>query len=584
MGSIEERALQQSLTTLIAALVLVLFDCAQAQEPVEPQDVPAIRRAAAEAYGARDVDTALELYAQLTTADPDLAEGWYGLSRAHEWNGDLEAAIAAGEHAQALGYLNRGRLSYRIAQLYAKSGDDERALDWLDRALAQRFDGRSGIGEDQAFASLRDNPAFRRLGGIVPATVTKREEGLVFDIDYLVEEAQRLHAGLAREAFSTAFVEQANSLKRNVPTLSDAAFYTGLMRLVAVLNDGHSAIYGPGPDSPLAISNAMLPLKFFWFAEGVYIVDGVAGMSGYAGSRVTHFGALTSEEALARLSELRGVDNDMTWKWMGPMFYLGQLELLRAVGATDSVDEITLTLVDAAGSETEQRFKAGPYEIQRKLRPSPAMTGDVPLYLADVDNNYWTRPIPERHALYLQCNQVRNDERQSIAEFAADLDTTLRTGDFDALIVDVRHNNGGNNTLVKPLVQALIAFDRADEDNRILVITGRNTFSAAQNFISRVERWTDAIFVGEPSASSPNFVGEETELVLPWSRLQGSISNRYWQESSPMDHRQWIAPAIPVAPTAADYFSGTDGALEAALKFIEADDQAPASARRPAGP
>lgn len=564
--------MRRLLTTLIVVLALGIFEFALAQERVQPQDVPAIRRAAAAAYGARNVEDALALYAQLTAADPDLAEGWYGLSRAHEWNGDIEAAISAAERAQALGYFNRASLSYRIARLHAKSGNDEQTLDWLNRALAQRFDGRSGIGQDEAFASLRGDPAFRKIAGSAPPTITTREDGLAFDIDYLVEEAQRLHAGLAREAFSTAFVEQARSLKRNLSALSDAQVYTGLMGLMAVLNDGHSAIYGPGPDSPLDISTTLLPLKFYWFEEGVYIVDGVNGMSEYAGSRVTHFGTMASEEVLSRLSALRGVDNDMTWKWMGPMFYVGQMELLRAIGAADSVDEITLTLVDAEGRVTEQRFEGGPFEIQRKLRPSPAMTGDVPLYLSAVDSNYWTRSIPDSRALYFQFNQVRNDQRQGIAEMAADLDDMLRNGDFDALIVDVRHNNGGNNTLVKPLVQTLIAFDQADEDHRIFVITGRNTFSAAQNFISRVERWTDAVFVGEPSASSPNFVGEETELVLPWSRLQGSISNRYWQESSPMDHRQWIAPAIPVAPTAADYFSGKDRALEAVLSFIETSD------------
>jgi len=105
-------------------------------------------------------------------------------------------------------------------------------------------------------------------------------------------------------------------------------------------------------------------------------------------------------------------------------------------------------------------------------------------------------------------------------------------------------------------------------DHHVYVLMGRNTFSAAQNFLNRVERWTDATFVGEPSSSSPNFVGEENEILLPWSRLRGSLSNRYWQDSDPWDDRPWIEPDLPVALTAGDWFEGVDPVLELVLERL----------------
>jgi len=131
--------------------------------------------------------------------------------------------------------------------------------------------------------------------------------------------------------------------------------------------------------------------------------------------------------------------------------------------------------------------------------------------------------------------------------------------------VDVRHNNGGNNTLVRPLVRTMIEYEMRSPEHRIYVLMGRNTFSAAQNFINRVERWTDATFVGEPSSSSPNFVGEENEIVLPFSRVHGSLSNRYWQDSDPWDDRPWIEPDIPVVLSAEQYLAGVDPVLERVL-------------------
>lgn len=88
------------------------------------------------------------------------------------------------------------------------------------------------------------------------------------------------------------------------------------------------------------------------------------------------------------------------------------------------------------------------------------------------------------------------------------------------MIVDVRHNNGGNNGLLKPFLRTLAWFNADRPGNRIYVLAGRNTFSAAQNFVARVERRADAVFVGEPSACPPERRGRETNVVLPYSAAQ----------------------------------------------------------------
>jgi len=256
---------------------------------------------------------------------------------------------------------------------------------------------------------------------------------------------------------------------------------------------------------------------------------------------------------------------------MGPQFYLGRAELLNAVGASESIENITLTLRTLSGAIQTVEIQSGDYDIPRKLRVSPAMTGDVPLYLSDVDTNYWMEIFPESNTLYFQFNQVRDSEQQNIAGFSELLSQNLESNNIEHLIVDVRHNNGGNNSLFTPLVEAIIAFDQVP-DHKTYIITGRNTFSAAQNFINHIEHWTDAVFVGKPSASSPNFTGEETSLLLPYSRIRGSISTRYWQDSNPGDERQWIAPDVPVTVTAVDYFAGRDAALEYILGAIESGD------------
>jgi hypothetical protein len=84
---------------------------------------------------------------------------------------------------------------------------------------------------------------------------------------------------------------------------------------------------------------------------------------------------------------------------------------------------------------------------------------------------------------------------------------------------------------------------------------------------AQIERYTNAIFVGEPTGSSPNFVGESIPLELPYSRMRGTISDLYWQNSVAMDYRTWIAPEIYTPPSFDSYRSNRDPAMEAILNF-----------------
>ncbi len=542
------------LTTLMASVVSAA-DSTEAYSDKVDQAVAA--------YRAGQHEQAIELFESILDQTPSTPAILYVLSRSYENVGRLDRAIAMGERSLELGYVQRPRMTYRLARLHAKSGDKDQAIEWLERSLESRYEDRPAIATDKAFAALHDDARFRRLAGMLPDGELSRRDGWEFDLNYLIEEAQRMHAGPDQPAFSERFEIEAQLLRRRLPGLSDDQVRTRMMRLVAVLGDGHSGIYGPDADTKLDFNSASLPYKFYEFPEGLYIVDGVGEWAAHAGHRIVRFGELDAAFALRKMSEYRGVDNPMTWKWMGPQFYIGRLAMLKAIGATSADDSVKITFESPDGRRFDEQVPGGPHNFQRKLRPF----GDVepPLYLSRIDTNFWMKPLPEAETLYFQFNQVRDDENETIEAFAGRLHTALQADNVKTLIVDVRHNNGGNNTLVAPLVRTIVAFDVADPDHRIVVLTGRNTFSAAQNFINRLERWTAAEFAGEPSSSSPNFVGEETNLLLPFSRVRGSISTRYWQDSDPGDERAWIGMDIPVKLSAKDYFASRDPVLEAVL-------------------
>jgi hypothetical protein len=85
------------------------------------------------------------------------------------------------------------------------------------------------------------------------------------DIDHLVAEARRQHAGPARPAHSAEFARAADALKRRIPRLPDRLVVVELQQLLALLPDGHSLVYpAPTPRVPFA----MLPIDVYLFRDG----------------------------------------------------------------------------------------------------------------------------------------------------------------------------------------------------------------------------------------------------------------------------------------------------------------------------
>ena len=138
---------------------------------------------------------------------------------------------------------------------------------------------------------------------------------------------------------------------------------------------------------------------------------------------------------------------------------------------------------------------------------------------------------------------------------------------MDKLVLDMRWNNGGDTTLVPIVLSSLIRDSKIDQPDKLFVITGHRTFSAAQNAVTMIARFTPTIIVGDTTGSSPNFVGEDSAVQLPYSKLMVSISDLYWQSSWPTDYRVWIPPLIYAPLRFAEYRENRDGAMEAILDY-----------------
>src|SRR5690606_3086298 len=131
----------------------------------------------------------------------------------------------------------------------------------------------------------------------------------------------------------------------------------------------------------------------------------------------------------------------------------------------------------------------------------------------------------------------------------------------------LRYNSGGNGYLNRSLVLALSRSERINQFGRLYTLIGRETFSAAQMLANDLEYYTNTLFVGEPSGSSPSAYGDSRKMQLPNSKLTIRASTIYWREWNANEKRPWTAPDIPVGYTSADYLAGRDPALETVLRL-----------------
>jgi hypothetical protein len=207
-----------------------------------------------------------------------------------------------------------------------------------------------------------------------------------------------------------------------------------------------------------------------------------------------------------------------------------------------------------------------PEKLPLKLIPPRKAAAPPPEYLAHLNENFWLSPT-SGDLLYVQINQCHDQADRTLDRFAEEIDAAVNAKRPRNLVVDMRLNNGGNYEAMFGVAQSILRFEKSRRDARLFVIIGRNTLSAAQNFIGLLDQMGQPIFVGEPSGSKPNHAGDDTEVTLPYSGISGSISCAYHQTNF-RDARAWIAPRIPVVLSSKAYFGQHDTAMEAIRLFI----------------
>jgi C-terminal processing protease CtpA/Prc len=179
------------------------------------------------------------------------------------------------------------------------------------------------------------------------------------------------------------------------------------------------------------------------------------------------------------------------------------------------------------------------------------------------DGNY-VRALPDRRALYLSIDAMEDAKDRSFADLTRQAFAAFDQPELDRLVVDLRRNGGGDNFNGEAMRKG-IAHSRFNRPGGLYVLTSPQTFSAAQNLSTRLERETDALFVGAPTAGAPNHCGDAAVFTGASTGVTAIISSKRWSDSYPPDKRIWILPDLPVPNLFTDWAAGRDPVLDMAL-------------------
>ena len=420
-------------------------------------------------------------------------------------------------------------------------------------------------------ASLAPSPA-PTAGAVATAQPSlSRNDGWRADLALLIPGMAAIHPDLTHGVSRADLDAAVASLSATVDTATDDQLMVGLLRIVAMVSaagcDAHTGAYVWGSGSyPLD----SLPLRLWLFpdedggdGDEVVVVDALPPYQALIGSRIDTIEGRPIADVMAAIDPIVPRDNIQTVRLLIPRFLLIP-QMLRGLGLADS-GAISLALAAVDGAPTtidvepismaDYNAWAGPYGLHLPGDP------DVP-YLSRIDDALWWTILeddldPDQHTVFVQNN--RTDDLP--AALLGDLTAALREPDVTRVILDLRHNFGGELRAIPP-IEAPFQDPSVDQPEHLYVLTGRNTFSGGSLLVARLLRDTQAVIVGEPMGGCPTIWSDPTDLVLPSSGIVVSVADDVAVGVDANDSRLTIEPDVAAVLTREEWADGRDPAIE----------------------
>lgn len=365
----------------------------------------------------------------------------------------------------------------------------------------------------------------------------------------------------------TTFDSTVRALDAAMPTYDRDRALVALMRVVALLHDGHTTLDVVNPER---LTLHAVPLRLHWFDDGLFVRAASPPFRDLVGARVLRIGRVPVDAVLDSVALIVPHENEFWVRAAGPRL-LRVAELAHGLGLADDATALTLE-VERDGVRRTVRVPASEPLRHAANAPSDwidmrdAAPGPDPLWLREPTTPFWMTRDSASNTLYVGYNAIapEADGVSNEAFFRRALDTA-DSAHVARVVLDLRNNGGGNGGLNRHAVRAIVQHPAYDRRDRLFVIIGPQTFSAAKQLVNELMTYTNATLVGEPTGNAPMQYGDNQPTSLPRSGLTVRISTRVHASEIAREDQPYFAPSIAAPLTSDDYRRRIDPAMRAVL-------------------
>jgi Peptidase family S41 len=413
------------------------------------------------------------------------------------------------------------------------------------KAEGDRLTGSIAAGVVHGTASLvRAGPAMA-LDAMTPTLRLSKAQWRE-DLGVFAAELPKRHANAFFRQTKPQFEAEVARLDRRIGQLNDDQIFSELQRITNAVGDGHTGI-------PLPPDRRSLPIRIARFGQDLHIVAAGPGLEKALGARIVQIGGLPADGAWKRALTLTAQDELPALQAGRAQDILTQGVLLHGLGIIPDRTHARFVLKDDAGKSFTLDIPGLPPGGTVTLTE---MTTGKSLALENPNEAFWCRDLAERRAVYCAFRGY-----DGLGRRRNDMLTLIEKTHPGKLIIDMRDNGGGDNTLGYAfLIKPLETMADINRKGRLYVLVGALTFSAAMNNAAQFQDETQAILVGEQIGEKPNSYQEPRQFRLPNSHLIVRASSLYYKFRQHGPNA--VTPDKTIVPTWEDVKAGRDPALD----------------------
>jgi len=418
---------------------------------------------------------------------------------------------------------------------------------------------------------LPDRPAARNKAEARQQDLEDLGFLLEYDRSFSATEADAFRDGIAK-------------LRDAAGTMSDAAFEMAVSRLVALAGNGHTTV----DKKQRAGTFPRAPLRFAWFADGLYVVRATGSADHLIGRRVMTIDGRPVERALIELAPY--LSGTIERARIDSVLLLDCPALLRVIWPDTDGLHLAVGLDDGTAAQFDIMPPAAePFELQPIMTIASGGYGpawksvlaDYPLSLREPDRVALSAPLGT-DGIYVRINGNHDDPYGTLEDQLAAIAATKPANGWRRMILDLRFNIGGDERKTVEFTHDLP--DMLGPAGNLWILTGNATFSAAIITAARARHFLGdrAHIVGEPVGDhEPFWTDGGPPLVLRNSGI--GIGHAYFKqdwadgchnpvECNPLQFLYGVAvgdltPEVGIGWSFADYAAGRDTVLEKALEL-----------------